>query len=360
MTASLAPASPEELVDAIRSTPRLLVAGSVTKPRLSRDTPVLLSTNNLRGIVEYDPSEFTITAQAGIPLRDIVAALGEKGQRLPFDPMMIDAGGTLGGAVASGLSGPGRFRFGGIRDFILGVRFVDGAGRLMRMGGKVVKNAAGFDLPKFFVGSLGRFGALAEITFKVFPRPASSRTLRLDAADPKAASRLLVALANTRWEPEALDYVSNDPAVYVRLGGPAAALDDISRDILTRYPGRLLELGEADSFWEGLREFRWTNPAGVLVKSAITPLALPALDQTIRAIPGAAYHASGGGNVAFISLPSASDAATLDATLRRLDTPAVTLRGDAPLWLGPVVRPKITADVKQALDAEGRFPSLEV
>src|SRR5207249_11250784 len=150
----------------------------------------------LRGISEYDPSECTFAALAGTPVREIAAALAERGQYLPFDPVLSEAGATLGGTVAAGLSGPGRFRFGGLRDFILGVRFVDGAGRLLRMGGKVVKNAAGFDLPKFFVGSLGRFGVLAEMTFKVFPRPASALTLRLAANGSEATARMLTDIAN--------------------------------------------------------------------------------------------------------------------------------------------------------------------
>ena len=117
--------------------------------------------------------------------------------------MWVDAGATLGGTVAAGVSGPGRFRFGGVRDFILGVRFVDGQGRLLRMGGKVVKNCAGFDLPKFFVGSLGRFGVLAEVTFKVFPAPASRLTLKLDdqrrrSRRPRAHGRRQLALGARR------------------------------------------------------------------------------------------------------------------------------------------------------------------
>src|SRR4051812_30056493 len=184
----LAPGSVKELVDAVRSTPHLLAVGAGTKPRLSAVDAVKLSTARLRGIIEYDPSEFTFTAAAGTTIREIAATLEERGQYLPFDPMLVAAGATLGGTVAAGLSGPGRFRFGGLRDFILGVRFVDGMGRLLRMGGKVVKNAAGFDLPKFFVGSLGRFGVLAEMTFKVFPRPIASRTLRLTAETLGAAT----------------------------------------------------------------------------------------------------------------------------------------------------------------------------
>src|SRR5437660_3460343 len=146
----------------------------------------------LSGIVEYEPSEFTFTALAGTRVTEIAEALRKRGQYLPFVRLLWVAGATLGGTVASGLSGPGRFRFGGLRDFILGVRFVDGTGRLLRMGGKVVKNAAGFDLPKFFVGSLGRFGVLAEITFKVFPQRLASRTLKLEVDGAEAAARVAV------------------------------------------------------------------------------------------------------------------------------------------------------------------------
>src|SRR4051794_9908021 len=179
MTSILAPETLSELIDAVRSTPRLLAIGAGTKPRLSAVDAVKLSTARLRGISEYDPSEFTFTALAGTPVREIAAALAERGQYLPFDPPLVEAGATLGGTVAAGLSGPGRFRYGGLRDFILGVRFVDGMGRLLRLGGKVVKNAAGFDVPKFLVGSLGRFGVLAEVTFKVFPCPPTALTIRI-------------------------------------------------------------------------------------------------------------------------------------------------------------------------------------
>src|SRR5262249_53592058 len=157
-----------ELAEAVQSSPKLLAVGARTKPGLSEVDWPRLSTARLKGIVEYNPSEFTFTALAGTPVKEIAAALAERRQYLPFDPMLVDAGATLGGTVGAGLNGPGRFRFGGIRDFILGIRFVDGRGQLLRMGGKVVKNAAGFDLPKFFVGSMGRFGVLGELTFKVF------------------------------------------------------------------------------------------------------------------------------------------------------------------------------------------------
>src|SRR5262252_8989165 len=183
MSATLAPGSVAELVEVVRSCPRLLAVGGGTKSRLSVVDVMKVSISRLQGIVEYEPSEFTFTAMAGTRLRELTDTLAQRGQYLPFDPLLVDGGATLGGTVAAGVSGPGRLRFGGLRDFILGVQFIDGLGRPLRVGGKVVKNAAGFDLPKFFVGSLGRFGVLTELTFKVFPSPASTLTLKLAAGD---------------------------------------------------------------------------------------------------------------------------------------------------------------------------------
>ena len=285
----LSPTTSAELAAAVRAAPRVIAVGAGTKPRLSRVPAdfVRISTAKLRGIVEYEPSEFTFTALAGTPLAEIVAALGERGQYLPFDPMLAAAGATLGGTIAAGLSGPGRWRFGGLRDFILGVQFVDGEGRLLRLGGKVVKNAAGFDLPKFFVGSVGRFGVLAELTFKVFPRPAALRTLRLGANDNAVKSNIFTAAANTRWELDALDAALDEPAMFARLGGPAAALDVIAAEILGRFPGTVLAQGEADEFWRGIAEFRWAHEGGTLAKVALTPAQVPEFAAWVRAQPGA-------------------------------------------------------------------------
>lgn len=348
------PATPEELAEVVRSTPRLIPVGGGTKPRLVAvdDAFAHVSTARLSGIVEYEPSEFTFTARAGTPLREIVKELAERGQYLPFDPMLVRAGSTLGGAVASGLSGPGRFRFGGLRDFILGVQFVDGAGRLLRMGGKVVKNAAGFDLPKFFVGSAGRFGVFAEISFKVFPRPSTHRTLRLEAPDSAAKARLFTALASGRWEIDALDAPLAEPAVYARLGGPAEALDALAREIIGRWPGSTLTPGDADLLWQTVNEFGWAHAGGTLAKVALTPGALEKFAASLRSASDVRAWFSAGGNVGYVSLPAG-------AALPPIADPGAVLRGAGPLWLGPQARPTIMTAVKRALDPEGRFPDLD-
>jgi glycolate oxidase FAD binding subunit len=335
----LAPPTSAEFAAAVRATPRVLAVGAGTKPRLAQSDATPLSTRALRGIVEYEPSEFTFTALAGTPVAEIAAVLAEKGQYLPFDPFLVESDATLGGTVASGLSGPGRFRYGGLRDFILGVQFVDGAGRLLRMGGKVVKNAAGFDLPKFFVGSLGRYGVLTEITFKVFPRAATFRTVRVPTDDLAAT---MMSMASTRWELDALD--AYDGTVFARIGGPEAALAPLTAEIAARFPGStVLGAEEAEALWTSVREFTWAHADGVLVKVALTPRQLPSL---LAAVGEARVHVSAGGNVAYVSQPAFVPCFA--------GFPALTLRGDAPLFPGEL--PVQIAGVKAALDPDQRFP----
>lgn len=350
----LAPASPAELAEAVQSAPRVLAVGAETKPRLSAVGAdiVRISTAKLSGIIEYEPSEFTFTALAGTPVREIAAALAERGQYLPFDPLLLDAGATIGGTVAAGLGGPGRFRYGGLRDFIIGVRFVDGTGRLMRMGGKVVKNAAGFDLPKFFVGSLGRFGALAEVTFKVFPRAATLRTLRLNAKDAAAMTEIFNAAGSQRWELDALEASPAEGAVYARLGGPAVALDALAAEIFARWPGATLGEAEAAKVWSGVREFGWAHADGECTKIALLPAQVAEFLECVRSLPDARAWVGLGGNTGFVSQPRGAKAVTWP-------WPALTLRGAGPLWPGKRDGAEVFRAMKAALDPQNRFPSLE-
>ncbi len=312
----ISPSSLTELRDAVLSAPRVIAVGAETKPRLSAVEAVKISTRQLRGITEYDPSEFTFTALAGTPVKEIIAALAAQGQYLPFDPMLVEAGSTIGGVVASGLSGPGRFRYGGVRDFILGVRFVDGLGRLLRLGGKVVKNAAGFDVPKFLVGSLGRFGVISEVTFKVFPQRESILTLQMPFD-----ARKLAQIANSRFEADALDVLPGGETMIVRLAGPGKALEVLAKEI----GGEIID----NSVWNAICETRWN------FKTDITP---DQIDDFKTA------HVSCGGNVAFSQIPPVR---------------GLTLRGDAPLWIGGRPRFAIEDAVKQALDPQHRFPTLD-
>jgi glycolate oxidase FAD binding subunit len=351
---TIAPASVAELVDVVRLTPRLIAVGGGTKPRLSAvsDEFVRVSMAGLRGITEYEPSEFTFTALAGTPVREIVAELASRGQYLPFDPLLALAGATIGGTLASGLAGPGRLRYGGLRDFILGVRLVDGEGRLLRLGGKVVKNAAGFDLPKFLVGSVGRYGVLAELTFKVFPKPVATRTLRLEAKDAAAKAKILVEAAAERWEFDALDAAVGEGAVFARLAAPTEALEPLSADVLAHFAGAVMTSGDGSYLWQSVTELRWAHSRGTLAKVVLTPSAVPEFITMVQSQPNARGWVSGGGNVGYLSLPP-------EAALPSLPWPAMTLRGNGPLWLGPQPRFDVMRGVKMALDPNGRFPGLD-
>ena len=141
-----------EIGEVIQAHDKLLAFGNKTKNAIDIPNGTLaLDLSLLKGIIEYEPSEYTFTAYAGTRLDEIDQMLAENDQFLPFDPPLMKSGATLGGTVASNLSGPGRYYFGGVRDFVLGVQFIDGEGRTINSGGKVVKNAAGFDIPKLMV-----------------------------------------------------------------------------------------------------------------------------------------------------------------------------------------------------------------
>jgi glycolate oxidase FAD binding subunit len=359
MTASFAPDTVAEIVEVVRSCPRLLPLGAGTKPRLSEVNVTKVSTRRLQGVVEYEPSEFTFTAMAGTPLKDLAEGLAARGQYLPFDPYLTKAGATLGGTTAAGISGPGRAHFGGVRDFILGVRYVDGLGRLLRMGGKVVKNAAGFDLPKFFVGSLGRFGVLTELTFKVFPAPASTLTLKLDVNDIETAARILTDAARARWETDAVEILPGARNVCLRLAGPAQSLQEMAKEILARWPGEVLMGADAERLWCELREFKWADAKGPLIKVALTPTVLPALYRELQLLEGVRVQFTGGGNMALVSFSAPDQITVFNAALCRLGLSAITLRGLAPLWCGVQPRPQIVGAVKRAMDPVNRFPGLD-
>lgn len=150
----------------------------------------VLETAGHRGVVDYDPAELVITARAGTPLEEIEALLAEKGQMLAFEPPRFGPGGTLGGAVASGLSGPRRPFTGALRDYVLGVRILDGRGQVLRFGGTVFKNVAGFDAFRLMAGAHGTLGVLLDVSLRVVPRPAVEAAVTLDIAPEEGRRRV--------------------------------------------------------------------------------------------------------------------------------------------------------------------------
>jgi glycolate oxidase FAD binding subunit len=206
-----------------------------------------------RGIVHYEPTELVLTARAGTPLAEIEAALAQQGQMLAFEPPHFGPSATLGGTIACGLSGPRRLWAGSARDCVLGTRIVNGRGEVLRFGGEVMKNVAGFDLSRLMVGALGTLGVLLEVSLKVLPRPDTELTQVFEMSEVDALNT-----AN-RWAGRCwpLSAACHDgERLYVRLSGAEAAVRESARTLGGE------PLVGADRFWDDLREQRLTFFAG--------------------------------------------------------------------------------------------------
>ena len=226
------------------------------------------------GIVDYDPTELVITARCGTSLAALEAAMVERGQHLAFEPPHFGGAATVGGMLATGLSGPRRMAAGALRDFVLGVRVMDGNGDVLTFGGQVMKNVAGYDLARVMAGSLGTLGLILEASLKALPLPVAEVTLRLELPHDKA-----IELMN-RWGGKPLPisatvFASGD--LTVRLSGAAASV----RAARGKIGGDLVATDTASAFWRGVREhtdpfFASAAPLWRLsLPSTTAPLALP-------------------------------------------------------------------------------------
>ena len=256
-----------------------------------------IDTVDYRGIVAYEPTELVITARAGTPLAEIEAALRGKGQMLAFEPPHfgeipsplppLPSGegnivpperkgrmATLGGCVAAGLSGPRRAYAGAVRDFVLGVRILDGKGDDLRFGGQVMKNVAGYDVSRLMAGSLGTLGLITEISLKVLPAPAAESTLRLECGQEQA-----ILLMN-QWAGKPLPVTGTayrDGELAVRLSGARIAVEAA----IKKLGGTEVNPDQTERFWAGIREqtdpfFAGDAPLWRLsVKPTTPPLGLP-------------------------------------------------------------------------------------
>lgn len=311
--------SVEDVQDAVRTHARLRPVAGRTKPALSAGAHQLLDVSALTGVLEYQPAECTFTARAATRIADVEKMLAADGLYLPFEPPLGDAGATLGGTVAAGLSGPGRFRYGGVRDFLLGVEFVDGEARVLRGGGKVVKNAAGFSLQHAFLGSLGRLSVLTEVTFKVFPRAPAMLTVVMDFGTLARALDALVKLRRSTFELEAVD-LAPPATLVVRLGGIDEMLKTRAAALVSfLMPGEinLLSSAEGDDEWHRARHFRWLGGSGggsgtpSLVKVATTPGKIVKFEERLSAVAAGQEvprRYSAGGEVAWIGWPGTIEA----------------------------------------------------
>jgi glycolate oxidase FAD binding subunit len=260
------PTTEDELAEAVRAACAdrrpLAIRGGGTRGLRPVAAGEPLSTTGLTGITLYEPGALTMVARAGTPLAEVEAALAGEGQRLPFEPWdarpLTGANGvpTVGGMAATNASGPRRIQAGACRDAMIGVRFVDGTGAVVKNGGRVMKNVTGLDLVKLVAGSHGTLGVLTEVAFKLLPAAEAAATLVWDGLDVARAVELMTAATATPFDvsaaahaPQGLD---DSPLTMVRLEGLAGSVTHRTRALaaaLDRFGTARVVEGPGDWAW---------------------------------------------------------------------------------------------------------------
>jgi glycolate oxidase FAD binding subunit len=319
-----------------------------------RGLDLVLSTEKLSGVVEYEPADLTITVGAGTPFDDLQRALAERGQFLPLDPAAA-RGSTIGGVVAANASGPIRLRYGSARDLLIGSQIASPLGTVARAGGKVVKNVTGYDLNKLYIGSLGTLAVLTELTFKVQPRPEAERTLVARFPDAASAWAAIYRTLRSPLVPSALELTSGDGVeLTAHLAGFAKPVERSVADLtaFARDAGAssVEPLAEADRAWETLRQ----GPAGAARLKLAVPIsqlvwALGEVEAAARAGGlSAVTQASAGVGVLRVGVDGGEPAALVSMVRR--------LRAAVREHLGSVVVEQCPLAVKRELDVLGDVP----
>ncbi len=363
------PTSEQELRDFVLSHRSIQIVGRETKTPLVQTIAEAerVSLVQLNRILDHQPSEFLVTTQAGVSIAELSQTLATHGQYLPFNPPLGELGASVGGTVAAGLSGPARMRHGGLRDFIVGIRLIDGLGQAIAGGGKVVKNAAGYDFPKLLVGSCGNLGVITEVTFKVFPQPVAARTLHIACPSLADTVQLQSALAKLPIEWSAIDLIAPVQLV-VRFEGSQEYLDAATARIknlaTSIQPGLEVEtVADETLFWKPFDDGSLIAKNQWLLRVPMTPSQLMDLDRETEPLTAARRY-SVAGNLAWFTIAEWTQVSPLSDCLAQFGLGGTILLGppipDAPsnrVHIGKRPSPSMLKRVKSALDPDGRFVS---
>lgn len=361
----------------------LRIEGGGSRSGLGRaiQTAATLTSRGLRGITLYEPAEMVIGARAGTPLGEVEATLAERGQMLAFEPMdhrpLFASPGepTIGGVAAANVSGPRRVFAGAARDSLIGVRFVNGRGEIVKSGGRVMKNVTGLDLVKLQAGAMGTLGLLTEVVFKVIPTPPSTATLVFAGLAVDRANALLCAAMGTPFEITGAAHLpaegdEGEARTLLRLEGFPEQLDYRS--------GRLTELfreygaperfgGEAAAgLWREVRDvLPLVEPRNHAVwRLSVPPKAGAAAMRELAARLEARFLLDWSGGLVWLAVPEADDAgaAVIRAAVQETGGHATLVRGSADLRgriavfaPEPMAVARLTAGIKASLDPRGLF-----
>ncbi|MDP2712037.1 MAG: FAD-binding oxidoreductase [Solirubrobacteraceae bacterium] len=313
------------------------IAGAGTKPwgGPGVDCAVQLRTTALDAIVEHNRGDFTAVVQPGASLRELQDAFASADQMLALDPPLGEGdAATIGGAVATADCGPLRHRYGAARDLVLGITVALPDGTLARAGGKVIKNVAGYDLPKLFTGAFGTLGVICELAVRLHPRPPAQATATGTTDDLGTLQRAAIALASSSLEAQALDVRWQAPtgAVLARFAGVAAHEQALAAERLLAGLGVEAATAEDDeALWAAQRAAQRSLDGGAVVRVSGRPTGLA--DACVAAqIAGATLVGRAALGVWWIALPAAApgELVTAVARLRNVLAPAPCVVLDAP------------------------------
>ncbi|HEX3895727.1 MAG TPA: glycolate oxidase subunit GlcE [Rudaea sp.] len=271
----------------------------------------IVETRGYSGIVDYEPSELVITARCGTPVSEIDRALDEHGQFLAFEAPRFGGDPTIGGIVAAGLSGPRRATSGSVRDFVLGAHLMDANGAILRFGGQVMKNVAGFDVSRLLCGSLGILGLITEVSLKVLPKPRAEKTLRFEMDAASALDRF------NRWSAQPLPISAtawHEGCAYLRLSGASSAVASAQSSL----GGETIDDAAAAAWWNSLRD----QTHSIFSAQRLWRLSLPST---------AAFDAAG---VTLIEWAGAQRWLASDASADDIRAKAADVGGTAAFWRG--------------------------
>jgi glycolate oxidase FAD binding subunit len=313
-----------------------------------------LLTTGLNRVVDYPARDMTITVEAGLAWAELARVLTTEGQRLPVDPPQAHAA-TVGGVVAANVSGPRRFGYGTIRDYVIGIEAIDGHATLFHGGGRVVKNVAGYDFCKLLAGSLGTLAVVTRVTFKVRPVAADTAFVATAVDSVDAADRLLDRLTTTRTTPVAVEWLAG-PAwrqvegladwprgvagtLAVGFEGSAAEVDWQVQQLADEWRAagvaatHVVREAAADRAWAELVEFP-VRPAAVVIRMSVTPCAVPRIvELAARTAPAeATIQAHAGSGAVFVRLPEGVPAELSALLVKQWQPAAVAARGHAVIW----------------------------
>jgi glycolate oxidase FAD binding subunit len=364
----LTPESETELAQIIaHADAPLYIQGGGTRPIGRPVNGTRLSTSGLSGITLYEPGALTMVAQAGTPLAEIEAALDTEGQRLAFEPMdhrgLLGTAGTptIGGVIAANVSGPRRIQVGAARDHLLGVRFVDGQGRAVKNGGRVMKNVTGYDLVKLMAGSFGTLGVLTEVSLKVLPKSRATGVLLLEGLDDATAIKALSAALASPFEVTGAAHVQRGmdggPVTMIRLEGFEDSVAYRSAELQKLLAGFGKFNFETDpdrtrAGWQWVRDVTpFHTRTGDVWRLSVKP---GDASEIVAGLPGVeALYDWGGGLIWLLSENAPLTADDLARAMAHKPGHATLIRGDASNGAFPRLNPtiaRLNAGLRQKFD----------